>query len=198
MSLLNDDLSVWEIGFRWAGYDPDQFRFHLPLLVRDNFRLLTDAILCDHLYCLTLSSEKYQGDDPFEAQLHIRYWLDDVYACIEGQGYSKKMLKWGRIERPAFQRWCERRNIPLPDFWFPQGWALEYQWEEDALVVSELSGDADFSAQEAAEGMGASEGIPTPIESKVVGDLSPTADMQAEPESFKRLRRNQKITIACQ
>ncbi len=35
MPLLNDDLSVWEIGFRWAGYDPDRWWWRIPLPVPD-------------------------------------------------------------------------------------------------------------------------------------------------------------------
>lgn len=148
MSLLNDDLSVWEIGFRWAGYDSEQFRLRLPLLVRHNFRILIDAILCGHLYCITLDGQKYHGDDPEEARLHIRYWLDDVNTCIEGQTFSKKMLKWGRIERWECKRRCELRTVPLPEFWFPPAWALEYQWDEGTLIVSESGCRSELPAKE--------------------------------------------------
>lgn len=137
MSLLNDELSVWEIGFRWSGYDPLQARLRLPLGVRDNFRIMMDAVLSIHLECLTLSNEKYEGSDPDEAKMHIRYWLDDVYACIEGRRFNKQLLMWARIERWKFKRWCERRNIPLPEFWFPSGWAIDYQWDEEVFNMSD-------------------------------------------------------------
>lgn len=149
MALLNDELSVWEIGFRWAGFDPDQFRFRLPLSVRDNFRVLMDAILYMHLECITLDSEKYQGTDADEAKLHIRYWLDEVRACIEGQRYNKKLLKWARLERGEFQRWCQQRSITLPEFWFPPGWALDYEWDVDGLIVGDVVTDGDVSSGEA-------------------------------------------------
>lgn len=151
MSLLNDDLSVWEIGFRWAEYDPLQARFRLPLAVRDNFRILMDAVLNLHLECITLNIEKYQGSDAEEAKFHIRYWLDDVQACIEGKKHSKAILKWARIERWEFKRWCENRNIPLPEFWFPPGWTLDYQWDESVPHISDKADEANDADSRSSE-----------------------------------------------
>ena len=134
MSLVNDELSVWEIGFRWAGFDARSWRVRLPLLVCDNFRLLMDAILNCHLRCETLSAEKYQGNDKDETRFYIRYWLEDVYACIEGRKFNRELLKWALIGRTEFADWCERRKIPLPEFWFPSGWAMEYDWRQESLI----------------------------------------------------------------
>jgi hypothetical protein len=69
MSLVNAELSLWEIAFRWAGHDPDQFWFRLPLTVRDNFRTLMDAVLHGHLDSESLALDKYYGDDRKEASL---------------------------------------------------------------------------------------------------------------------------------
>lgn len=131
MPLLNDHLTVWEIGFRWARLDPDRLWLRIPLLVRDNFRNLMDAILQGHLYCDTLALEKWSessGDDP---KSYIRHWLDDIYACIQGHHCKRELLKWAWIDRWAMQLWCERRGIPLPEFWFPAGWRLEYKWPQE-------------------------------------------------------------------
>ena len=54
MALLNNELSVWEIGFRWAGKDPDWPWIRIPLQLRDNFRTLIDAILNNHLERVTI------------------------------------------------------------------------------------------------------------------------------------------------
>lgn len=133
MSLVNAELSLWEIAFRWAGHDPAQFWFRLPLTVRDNFRTLMDAVLHGHLDSESLSLDKYYGDDRKEASLHIHYWLDDVYACIWGKKCNRNLFKHASIDRQAFLEWCERRGVPLPEFWFPKGWAVEYKWpDEDA------------------------------------------------------------------
>jgi len=159
-----------------------------------------DAILCDHLPCMTLSSEKYQGDDAEEAQFFIRHWLDDVYACINGDSYSRKLLKWARIERPDFQRWCERRTIPLPEFWFPPGWALEYKWNEEALIVSASADEANpaeivVSTAESAtdhDGEAAEQGI------QDAAETAPPKDLNSEPELPDRKRESQRRAIAAQ
>lgn len=139
MALLVAELSVWEIAHRWANYNPDQLRWGVPLPVRDRFRTLMDAILQGHLDCESLSLDKYHGDAREEASLHIRYWLDDVYACIWGKKFDRKLLKHASIDRQAFLEWCERRAIPLPEFWFPKGWNVEYPWPDaETCVESDL------------------------------------------------------------
>ena len=130
MPLVLDQLQLWVIGFKWAGLDPDQRWFRIPMRVRDNFSTLLEAILSDHLECLSLASEKYDGDDPEVATYYIRYWLEVVNAGIHGQRFDRKLLKHAVIDRGAFQDWCERRTIPLPEFWFPFGWT-EYRWPSD-------------------------------------------------------------------
>lgn len=131
MTLLIDQLTVWELGFRWAGYDPDKFYFRLPLPVRDNFRLLIDQIAAAHLQCDTLSMQKYLGKDREESRYYIRYWLPLIEDCIVGRHYSKELLKFASIDRGDFQNWCARHKAPLPEFWFPVGWGIDYEWPDD-------------------------------------------------------------------
>lgn len=129
MALVVDQLTLWTIGFKWAGLDVRRNWLRLPEKVCDNFSTLLEAILSEHLECLTLASEKYTGEDPEVAKCYIRYWLDDVYAGINGSNYSRKLLKWAVVDRSSFQDWCDRRTIPLPEFWFPPGWT-DYRWPE--------------------------------------------------------------------
>ena len=132
MPLVVDQLQIWTIGFKWAGLDPNRLWFRIPTPVRDNFSTLLEAILSDHLESLSLASEKYSGDDPEVARYYIRYWLDDVNAGIQGLRFDRKLLKHAVIDRGALQDWCERRTIPLPEFWFPPGWT-EYRWPSEDL-----------------------------------------------------------------
>lgn len=130
MPLVVDQLQLWTIGFKWVGLDPNRPWLRIPTPVRDNFSTLLEAILSDHLGCLTLASEKYGGVDPEVARYYIRHWLDDVNAGIQGQRFNRKLLKHAVIDRGDFQDWCERRTIPLPEFWFPPGWT-EYRWPSE-------------------------------------------------------------------
>lgn len=139
MPLVVDQLQLWTIGLKWAGFDPLRPWFRLPVEARDNFSTLLEAILSGHLDCLTLITEKYQGDDNQIARCHLHFWLDDVYAGVQLQRFNRKLLRHAVIDRDAFKDWCERRNIPLPEFWFPPGWK-DYRWpEQDFLPIPEAS-----------------------------------------------------------
>lgn len=137
MPLLNDHLSVWEIGFRWAGYDPQKFWLRIPLVVRDQFRTLIQEIYESRLECLTLRVEKYHGHAPEVDKHYLQHWLPAIEACIAGQGIDRKLLKWASIDRHALFVWCERHKIPLPEFWFPPGWGAEYEWGGAATLGEE-------------------------------------------------------------
>jgi len=56
MPLLDDNLSIWKISFRWKGLDPDslKYRLYIPTAVKDNIRLLTQAIITNVLFCQSL------------------------------------------------------------------------------------------------------------------------------------------------
>ena len=131
MPLVVDQLQLWTVGFKWAGLDPNRLWLRIPAPVQENFSTLLSEILNLHLDCMTLEPEKYEGDDPEIAKAHVRFWVDDIYAAIQGQRFNRELLKWAVIDRSAFQDWCERRSIPLPEFWFPPGWS-DYRWPEDA------------------------------------------------------------------
>lgn len=181
MPLVVDQLSLWKVGFKWAGLDPTGLWLRIPMPVRDNFSTLLDAILSEHLDCLTLSTQKYSGDDELSAMAHIRTWMDDVYAGISGQYYNRKLLTWAIVDRGAFQDWCERRTIPLPEFWFPPGWT-DYRWPEYD-PRSELNNESSK---------------PT---SAIVTNVSPDATSEAPQASVppsKELRDNQIARIASQ
>lgn len=103
MALLNYQLSVWEIAFRWSGHDPHKFYFRLPMAVRDNFRLLIDQIYAGHLQCDNLSMQKYHGNHREDAKYYIRYWLSAIEDCLEGGKPYSEFLKFARINRSEFQ-----------------------------------------------------------------------------------------------
>lgn len=130
MPLLVDDLSVWDICFRWAGYDPDRIWLRLPLPVKDNFRLLMGAILEGEILCGTLTLAKLPPGSKADPRFYIRTYIDEVYECIHGHRYDRKLLRWATLERMHFLEWCEIRGIPAPEFWFPTGWKLEFEMPE--------------------------------------------------------------------
>lgn len=126
MPILVDELTVWDISFRWAGYDPDNIYIRYPLSVKDNFRLLMSAILEGEIICNSLCLDKRPPGSKADPAFYIRTHIDDVYACIHGQKYNRKLMKWATLNRNWFYEWCTRRGITPPEFWFPLGWKVDY------------------------------------------------------------------------
>lgn len=132
MPILADELSVWDISFRWAGHDPRKLYFRIPLEAENYARSLIDAIHKAELSCETITLEKREFDKD-EKKLSFYYWVDDFFSTTSGQSVSRNLLKWAHVGRYDFMQWCQRMNAPLPEFWFPNGWNLEYELPENEL-----------------------------------------------------------------
>ncbi len=198
MPLLNDDLPLWDIAFRWTGHDPDKLWISFPLPVRDNFRLMMDAILQGHLHCSTLSLEKRRQDSNDPQEFFIRHHLDDVEACIWGKKFNRKLLRWALIDRWAMHQWCERQGIPLPEFWFPPGWKLHYEWHDpEADGPPEVAEAAETTAGE--EPQKDSEPITSYAKPQQESAPPPRQTIsESEAEGRRKLDQRQRRKIACQ
>ena len=117
MPLLDDDLTIWDIGFRWAGKNPALPWPLIPMEVKDNFRLVVRAITEGDLYCGTLTN----NIGSTWPKTLLRYAAEAIEACIDGKRYDRKFLKQHAILRWEFAQWCEKAGIPFPEFWFPPG-----------------------------------------------------------------------------
>jgi hypothetical protein len=194
MPLLTDSLTVWEIAFRWENLDPRRICLRIPLAVQDHFRNLADAILSGDLACETITLEKREFSQD-EKEFSIYHWIDDIYTCIAGHAFNRKLLRHASIGRYDLQLWCQRRNIPVPDFWFPPGWNLEYEYPEDDLkpgyyfMRQDWSAE-DWKAEKDAKGQAKSiEGESPPCDTKTPAPFEQAA---------AKLRPSQETSIACQ
>lgn len=130
MPILSDELSVWEIAHRWAELDPSTPRLRLPLGVRDNCRILMSAILNGEIESPSLRLDKWSPEDGEDMRRYfIRYYMDEVYACIWGKKFNRTLLRQAMIGRYEMKLWCDAHGIPAPEFWFPSGWGYEYDWK---------------------------------------------------------------------
>ena len=212
MALLSDDLSVWAIGFRWAGLDPDRLWFRIPPPVRDHFRNLMDAILKGELSCATISLEK---NPDIHRLFSVYSYLDAIEDCRHGVRFDRKLLRWAQIERSDLAIWCQRRGVELPEFWFPPGWKLEYELPEDEVMPGHgyilrdrayrlgLDGerDADLEAKIMREAEEGERTEPVADNSATTGESVPghaTGTEADGAESEGKLRVNQRIRIACE
>ncbi|NTV09151.1 MAG: hypothetical protein HGA47_00040 [Zoogloea sp.] len=94
---------------------------------------MMDAILNDHLVSLTISTEKWEYHQDQPKTMFIRTYLKKWHAAIAGGQYDRRLLKFALIGRDDFRTWCDRWSIPLPEFWFPSGWKLDYEWPSEDL-----------------------------------------------------------------
>lgn len=213
MATLSDNLTVWTIGFRWAGLDDKRWWLRIPMPVRDHFSNLMDAILKAELVCITITLEKPTPERPIDRELSVYTYLDDIYACIHGTQFNRTLLKWAEIDRVDFQQWCERRGIPLPQFWFPPGWKLDYELPEDELLPGHGYLKRKWREADRAEAGDTLEPTkPTTVEPEATAtqgiakeempvDAAHESDERAgnvQGESARKLRENQRIRIACQ
>ena len=121
MPLLDDSLTIWEIGFRWAGKKPEFPWPAIPMEVKDTFRMVVRAIDRGDLYCGTLKTET----DLDLPKAYIEYIAKAIDDCVEGTRYDRKFLEAHSILRWEFAQWCDKAGVPFPEFWFPPGWTTD-------------------------------------------------------------------------
>lgn len=190
MALDAEDLAVWDISFRWAGHDPSQLWFRIPLSVRDNFQVLMNAILSGEIICQTLCLDKLPHGSRADPKFYIRTHIDDVYDCIHGLNFKRSLLKWAILERRDFFDWCSCRGIQLPEFWFPPGWKYKYEHPEDfwpgLAVRHKEPGDENTIV---------SFGYDWPVKSPDNTDIGVSATTEATSDVY--LRKNQAVRLVC-
>lgn len=195
MALISDELSLWELAFRWEGRDPRWPWPWVPLQVSDHFRNVMAAILSGEVDCSTLLLEKFEFTADSIPEVHIRHHLPDVEACIAGKRFKRSLLQWALVEREDFRDWCLRRSIPLPPFWFPEGLtdfdhSARNAERERYATLQELHKEIN---QRERAGEDASD-----LRAEV--DALPAAPIRSEDTAKvdSSLRQNQKAAIACQ
>lgn len=144
MPLLDDALTIWEIGFRWAGKDQDLPSPWIPTKVKDTFRSVMRAIDRGDLYCGTLKT----GTDLDLPKAYTEYIAKSIDDCIEGGRYNRKFLKAHSVLRWEFAQWCDKAGIPFPEFWFPLGWKTgELGYPKSLLRSTDAKGGASAAAK---------------------------------------------------
>lgn len=132
MPLLDENLSLWKISFRWAGLNPDslRYRFYIPHTVKDNMRLLLNAIMCNSLFCRSLQPKFLFKKDNARDQKN----LDRLHDVISDSRYDRNFMQSHYVWRADFAHWCNRLGMPFPEFWFPVGWTIHELSHLDMLI----------------------------------------------------------------
>lgn len=175
MPLLDDELSIWEIGFRWSGFDPSSLRYRfpiaLPLEVKDTVRLVLRAIEDGHLYCCSLPAT--EQIDSLLVDWHQEQWKI-LETTLEDGIYDRKFLQFHTILRWEFAQWCDKAGIPFPEFWFPTGWITDEPGYPESLrtAVRELSNSAESTIDTVVPGSRIEPNNPAPIVQKTDSQLA--------------------------
>lgn len=121
-------LSLWEIACRINELDPRAVNTKdLPLKVRDSLKALTRAIHY-HENMPVLNYRGIENHTVRNEKTGLSYDNDTVHTkiseCYENESFDKDFLDTVYFENETFANWCLKQNIPLPQFWFPNGWHL--------------------------------------------------------------------------
>ena len=130
---------------------------------------------------------------PTAVVVFIRHHLEAIHACAGGRRFSRKLLRWAAIDRWDMYLWCERQGVPLPEFWFPPGWKLSYEWSEEPQLYDLNGIPVKPSGPAVAESM-------PPAGGPAADSASSEAVEASEPAKGgeQKLRHNQRARIACQ
>lgn len=130
-------LSIWEIACRANEIDPSiSDAENLPLKLKDALKSLTRAIHYDE-NMIALSNrgiENYGITNQKTGKNYNSEVVHDLISdCYEKDIFNKEFLDAVYIEDEHFAKWCVNKNIPLPTFWFPNGWTVDD--DEDAKTA---------------------------------------------------------------
>lgn len=119
-------LSIWEIACRIYELDPSVTEVkNLPLKVKDAIKSITRAIHYDENMSV-LSDRGIENHGMTNQKTGKQYnseLIHDLLSdCYEKEKFDKEFLDAVYIEDEHFAKWCINKNIPLPSFWFPNGW----------------------------------------------------------------------------
>jgi hypothetical protein len=155
--------------------------------VKDYFKLLLVAVLNGELFCETLILAKRPIESKANPLYYLATHLNDIYDCLEGVRYNKKLMRHAFISRYDFQEWCKNLSIDLPEFWFPPGWNYSFEMPED--------GTRALWAQhvEPEEGGDYAVRFDLPEESPTNENQATNSDIEDKP-----LRANQKARLRAQ
>lgn len=140
-------LSIWEIACRINELDPSVTEVkNLPLKAKDAIKSIIRAIHYDENMSI-LSNRGIENHGATNQKTGKKYDSDIIHDllsdCYEKEKFDKEFLDAVYIEDEHFAKWCINKNIPLPSFWFPNGWKAHDYKEE--IIMDENSKSESIS-----------------------------------------------------
>ena len=143
-------LSIWEIACRANEIDPYiTDSKNLPLKLRDALKSITRAIHYDENMSV-LDFKGIENHGAYNPKTGKEYDTETIHNllsdCYESERFDKEFLDTVYIEDEHFANWCINKNIPLPTFWFPNGWkAYDDEDEETTEGISKSESHPDIT-----------------------------------------------------
>jgi len=137
-------LSVWEIACRVNELDPSAIDIkNVPLKLKDALKSITRAIHYDE-NMMVLNNRGIENHHAINQKTGKRYDTEVIHElmsdCYEKDIFDKEFLESVYIEDENFAKWCLNKNIPLPLFWFPNGWE---PYEHENVINTEKSPESE-------------------------------------------------------
>lgn len=143
-------LSIWEIACRSNDLDPSIVDIkNLPLKLKDAIKSISRATHYDENMSL-LNSNGIENHTAFNPKTDKRYDTKEIQTkindCYEKEIFDKEFLETVFIEDEHFAKWCINKNIPLPTFWFPNGWKpLDFEDKTPPVNVIDVENKPDIN-----------------------------------------------------
>jgi len=133
-------MSIWEVGHRWAEFDPDETtQSDLPKEVRGKIREILSAL---HTSLNLLNSS---GEREFDSYIPLIKLEIANKARLRADEYLLKRqfpkddLDTFYIHRAEFMKWCLIQMWPLPSFWFGEDEIYDHNMELKLIYSVDLS-----------------------------------------------------------
>ena len=129
-----DELSIWELGHRWEGIEPDAtIPASPPSVVRERLREILIAV---HVHLNVLDEDGYEILDYYVPVIRTTVAspsLAKLRAAARKRIYDKARLDRVYVRRREVRKWCLMTNIDLPTFWFAPDEIEEFEEERQRI-----------------------------------------------------------------
>lgn len=116
-----DYLSIWEIGHRWAGFDPDATDPNdLPEQVRYLIHKLIEGYLSDDLKLRRASGYRIPRENQLFFIWNLNFWLNQLWRCLTKNVFDKNRLSGCFVRRSELLKMCVKEDVDPPAFWIKQ------------------------------------------------------------------------------
>lgn len=113
-----DYLNIWEIGHRWAEFDPNSTDSeNLPQEIRYFIHKLIEGYFSGDLKLRRQSGYGVPRDTPHILFWNINIWFKQMWKCLNNDKFDKTQLSNLFVRRRELLELCKKEDVEPPIFW---------------------------------------------------------------------------------